>query len=454
MKKITLVLLALCMVLSAFSVSASEWQHIYVTINEININVDGNFVNARNFVHEGTTYLSLRDMGNILGYEVGWDGETNTASLTSGAEKKTDFEKGEQSAETIAVLVNDVNVVVDGAAINARNFVYKDTTYLALRDIGNATGHQVGWDEATFTAILLSEEYINENTAQIANEDLYANINGIEIPHVWLTMVYEQIPANYSEEEMFAELEGNATRFAYYVDESERLGITLTKDEEKSIEQTFDALVKNSGGEEVFSIQVAQIGYDAETYEAEVKLYWKAQILSEKLINYLYENEEVFKELKSTVQTQYEELAEELKRQTVVVKHILIPFDNDSDNTSEKAKAEAILNLLEQGEDFDKLLSQNNNDPGQTSSGYEVYVGSGFVEEFENAALKLKKGEISGIVETSYGYHIIKAIDDYNYQIPFDEFFQNNYTVQINKMFDQLYRAWEKNITAEYGWRK
>ena len=455
MKRLTLILLALCIVFSSAGVFASEWQNIYVTINEININVDGNFVNARNFVHEGTTYLSLRDMGNVLGYEVGWDGETNTASLTSGAEKKTDFEKGAQSTETISVLVNDVNVVVDGNPVNARNFLYNDTTYLALRDIGNATGYQVGWDETSSTAILLSQEYINETVVQLDIEKLNAKVNGINVPKVWLHEVYQQIPLNYTEEQLFAELESNCKRYAYYADEAKRLGITLTEDEKKIVEDTYKSWLSNANSDEALNSFVTSLGYASlEDCEKELKAYWETQMLAGKLTNYIYENDPGFVELKSIAKPEYEKQIEELKRPTVVVKHILIPFDNDGDNTAEKAKAEAILKLLEKGEDFDLLLSQNNNDPGQGSEGYEVYIGCGFVEEFEDAALKLKKGEISGIVETGYGYHIIKALDDYIYQMPFDEFFQSDFRIQINQMFDQLYTAWEKDTECEFGWRK
>ena len=166
------------------------------------------------------------------------------------------------------------------------------------------------------------------------------------------------------------------------------------------------------------------------------------------------ETESGFKELKNIAKPGYEEELEYLKRPTVIAKHILIPFDNDGDVNAEKAKAEAILKLLQNGEEFDTLLSQNNNDPGQTSNGYEVYVGSGFVEEFEEAALKLKKGEISGIVETSYGYHIIKAIDDYVYEVPFDEYFESAHRVEINQMYNQLFEAWAKNAETDYSWIK
>ena len=59
------------------------------------------------------------------------------------------------------------------------------------------------------------------------------------------------------------------------------------------------------------------------------------------------------------------------------------------------------------GEDFATLVSQYNEDPGLTEDGY--YFGPGeMVEEFEDASFALAEGEISDVVKTSYGYHIIK----------------------------------------------
>ncbi len=457
MKKITLILLALCIVFSSVGAFASEWDNIYVNINEVNITVDGVYVYARNFVHEGTTYLSLRDMGTVLGYEVGWDGETSTASLTSGAINEYNFTPGEKSTETIPVLVNDVNVVVDGNAVDARNFLYNDTTYLALRDIGNATGFDVYWDEPSFTAVLTSpgnDRVIPSETAKIDIDDLRATVNGIEIPHIFLVMSASEIPASYTEEQVYQYLDATAMGYAYYVDEAKRLNIALSDDENKLIDSQYEILLQNQGGVEKFALELEKIGYTPEAYEKEVKSYWEAELLSEKVKAYLMETEPGFIELKNISKPGYEEELESLRRPTVIVKHILIPFDNDGDNTAEQAKAQAILALLENGEDFNTLLSQNNNDPGQPSTGYEVYIGSGFVEEFEDAAIELKKDEVSGLVETSYGYHIIKALDDYIYEMPFEEYFESARSVEINMMYNQLFETWAKTAETEYSWIK
>ena len=68
--------------------------------------------------------------------------------------------------ESIDVLRNDINVVVNGQQISADNFLYNDTTYLPLRAIGEALDKDVQYDEQTNTAII-SEKGDSELTENI-----------------------------------------------------------------------------------------------------------------------------------------------------------------------------------------------------------------------------------------------------------------------------------------------
>ncbi|MFY9608290.1 MAG: peptidylprolyl isomerase [Blastocatellia bacterium] len=76
-----------------------------------------------------------------------------------------------------------------------------------------------------------------------------------------------------------------------------------------------------------------------------------------------------------------------------------------------KKKAEGLLERLRKGEDFAKLAKENSDDPGSKDKGGEYdFFGKGrMVAEFEEAAFRLKPGEISEPVETQFGYHIIKT---------------------------------------------
>jgi parvulin-like peptidyl-prolyl isomerase len=102
----------------------------------------------------------------------------------------------------------------------------------------------------------------------------------------------------------------------------------------------------------------------------------------------------------------------------VRVRHILVgtqaPPGSDPSKTLSKdearKKAQSVLERAKKGEDFVKLVEENSDDPGSKSKGgeYEFARKSGMVQAFEDASFNLKPGEISDLVETDFGYHIIK----------------------------------------------
>jgi len=78
-----------------------------------------------------------------------------------------------------------------------------------------------------------------------------------------------------------------------------------------------------------------------------------------------------------------------------------------------KKKLETVLQRLKAGEDFAAVAKEVSEDPYTKDKGGELgYFSKGeMVQSFEDAAFALKPGEISNIVETDYGYHIIKMTD-------------------------------------------
>lgn len=93
--------------------------------------------------------------------------------------------------------------------------------------------------------------------------------------------------------------------------------------------------------------------------------------------------------------------------------HILLKTEGKDDATV-KAKAEALLAQAKApNADFAALAKANSEDEGSAVNGGDLnYFGKGqMVPEFEQAAFSLKPGQISDLVKTTFGYHIIKVVD-------------------------------------------
>ena len=96
--------------------------------------------------------------------------------------------------------------------------------------------------------------------------------------------------------------------------------------------------------------------------------------------------------------------------------HILLRLDQKATEAEQKAAKEridSIYNALKQGADFAELAKKVSQDPGSAQQGGLLpFVQRGqLVKEFEDAAFALKDGEMSGIVQSPYGYHIILRKD-------------------------------------------
>lgn len=99
----------------------------------------------------------------------------------------------------------------------------------------------------------------------------------------------------------------------------------------------------------------------------------------------------------------------------VRVRHILImPKGTDKkDDLDARAKAEEVLLKIRNGEKFEILAKQYSDDQGSAKKGGDLgyFTTGNMVPEFDKAAFALKPGEVSDIVKTQYGYHIIKMED-------------------------------------------
>ncbi len=98
----------------------------------------------------------------------------------------------------------------------------------------------------------------------------------------------------------------------------------------------------------------------------------------------------------------------------VRARHILLAVnDSDTDELKRKQRetAEGLLKKIREGEDFATLAESHSEDPGTAPDGGDVgFFGVGdMVQPFEDAAFGMKAGDISDVVESTFGFHLIKV---------------------------------------------
>lgn len=156
--RIILLVLIIATILMGTAFGAEVGKTIDAVFNKVNIRVNNEKVSTDNLLYEGTTYVPLRAVSEMLGKEVGWDASTKTASINDTVAKPEITRKGnaeelkQETKKTIKVTYNSVNIAVNGKKVSTDNILYQGTTYVPLRAISEMLDKEVGWDGKTNTA--------------------------------------------------------------------------------------------------------------------------------------------------------------------------------------------------------------------------------------------------------------------------------------------------------------
>lgn len=104
------------------------------------------------------------------------------------------------------------------------------------------------------------------------------------------------------------------------------------------------------------------------------------------------------------------------QKEKVGARHILKSFDGDTSDENKAAKRaeiDAVMERLNAGEDFAEVAKEASEDKGSGASGGDLglFARGRMVKPFEEAAFELEVGQTSDVVESAFGYHIIKVYD-------------------------------------------
>ncbi len=136
---------------------------------------------------------------------------------------------------------------------------------------------------------------------------------------------------------------------------------------------------------------------------------------------------------------------------SVSARHILIKTQGESDSAKQSSYTEAqeILAKAKSGQDFTELAKKYSEGPSAKNGGDLGKFQSGdMVPSFEEAAFNLEVGEISDIVETNFGYHIIKVYDK-EQQRPLEEVYDQIEEQLKNQKMEKLYQDYVQKLIQD-----
>ncbi len=375
----------------------------------------------------------------------------------------------------IDTVKNAFSLKADGTYLNSESYVFGNALFVPVRDVAEALGAEVKWDNDTRTVEITtgkekSDKYNGVYTVNAQNVlQLPAYFDSVKIIIDGKEIQGQTFIANDKTYIPFESIEALTSHM--YLDPqtySLRLysptfntdGSFMTYGEKKvNKEDTMDILnfVYQA---DVAGAAVSERFVSLDNYlllnDAIVKLAYESGIdMSEKTLEKFYEENPInmlspvetlkdtdgvkenilkyyyaYKNIGENLGTLYTPTDEELKalyektpyynKLTLKAQHILISKDENGEGLKK------IENLLKEakkkGTDFTKLMLENSEDPGSQSQPDGYVFGEGeMVSSFYETALKTPVGEISDVFESEYGYHILKKVAQWDNGIPMEE---------------------------------
>ena len=198
------------------------------------------------------------------------------------------------------------------------------------------------------------------------------------------------------------------------------LVIRATEEDKKKARTAADKFVastkQQAGSDESFQRQLSAMNFTTQQFDNQVlERAICEEVVDRELRSQVNITEEQLKKF-------YDENGQQFERpETVRAAHILIVTRDavtgqemsEETKKDKKQQIDKLLDRAKKGEEFAALAREYSDDPGSKNSGGEYTFARGQFRnpEFESAAFALKTNEISGVVTTAFGYHIIKLYE-------------------------------------------
>lgn len=185
------------------------------------------------------------------------------------------------------------------------------------------------------------------------------------------------------------------------------------EDEEvaEALDQRLDDLRSQFPTEKAFEDQLAVEGFTLRDLKNKLRTEIRDQLYKDRLINKLLSRISVTRPEVENFYERYRDSLPDVPR-TIEVAHLLLkPETSSATADSLKQLANSLIERIKAGESFETLAREYSQDPSAEQGGdIGTFQRGDLVPEYERAALALQPGEVSNVVKTEFGYHIIKLV--------------------------------------------
>jgi len=387
------------------------------TITAVNVELDKKPLNIRTINIDGRYYAAIGDLCYYL--DVDYKADVNTKMVNIFKGKKTTLKGAEKFTkrsriDIVRVLPGPYVFKLDSVITGLESYLYAGRSYVPIRFFMEMFDKNIEYIASTNT--------ISISTAQ---DQIIGSVNGVPLLKKDFDFFYnaqsKEVMDFVAEEELDNELKKLKQEVFDYIVEEALISINMPKTfsvlndkDYEEINSYINNMIVRYGGIEKFRSVLAE---DKVTFYQFMK-YTKSSYINSNYLNALIKN------VKATDE-QLEKYYDDNKKffvepETVKAKHILFLLRDQTTGeaySEEKIKeienkAKDVLKDIRDGADFDELMDKYGEDPGakQMPEGYTFSRGE-MVKEFEDAAFAMNVGEVSELVKTQYGYHIIKVVD-------------------------------------------
>jgi parvulin-like peptidyl-prolyl isomerase len=281
-----------------------------------------------------------------------------------------------------------------------------------------AGGNREKEADTSSDAAAVEAESTEEQGERITVETSVARVNGQLIGQAEFEKVIESNIARFEaqnqqpfDEQYRSQLErqvldGLITR-TVLEQEAEEAGVTVT---DERLQETLGEFMSQFPNESAYQMALEQEGFTEDEFITELR----RQITIEELIRReVYDNITVSDE---KMRSFYEENPQYFEQSDqVTARHIILTTQGITDEdelSSKRTELEEIRREIINGADFGEVARERSEGPSAPDGGeLGTFARGQMVPEFEEAAFALEPGEISEVVETQFGYHIIQVTD-------------------------------------------